>query len=211
MDIFNKFHQETYNKFIVDYTKHLYHSFLKKVKDNSSIVDIGIGNGEALLTEENIKIIRKKKLMICGFDVDKQYLKNCINLVKQNNLENKIFCFEKDLSKDRFEFNKKVDYIYFSNSYAVIPEVTKLLKNVVSIFNPDNIVISITLSENELDKFIKPYAKYLMLGVDFGRALTRKEFMNEVKWLKKTREELTYENKSLIGTFKIYTFYFTPM
>lgn len=208
MEFVKKIHQETYNNVIVSYTKHLYQSFLKRIDNGSSIVDIGIGNGEALLTPENIKLIKDKELMICGFDINKDYLKNCQRLIKENKLEKRIFCFEKDLSKENFNFDKKVDYVYFSNSYAVIPEVTKLLKNIVKIFQPDKIVISITLSDNEVDKFIKPYAKYLMLGVDFGRAITREEFMMEMKDYRLVREELTYENESLLRTFKIWTFYF---
>ena len=208
MEFVKKIHQETYNNVIVSYTKYLYQSFLKRIDNGSSIVDIGIGNGEALLTSENIKLIKDKDLMICGFDVNQDYLKNCQRLIKENKLEKRIFCFEKDLSKENFNFDKKVDYVYFSNSYAVIPEVSKLLKNIVKIFQPDKIVISITLSDNEVDKFIKPYAKYLMLGVDFGRAITRKEFMVEMKDYRLVREELTYENESLLRTFKIFTFYF---
>lgn len=176
-------HNFTYNYLISGYTTDLYNKFLSSVEDNVSIIDIGIGNGEALMAQKNINLIFGKRLQIFGYDIDEKYLSECRKKIDENRLQQNIFLFKKDISKDDILFSQKADYLFFSNSYAVIPNAAELLKQAVKKFNPVNIVISTALEDDDytIRRVMKPRLKYFTFGVDFGRMITQEQFEKELE------------------------------
>ena len=55
-------------------TPNLYRTFLSQVKENSQILEIGIGTG--LTLEKNANLIRSKNIQIHGIDIDDSYLES---------------------------------------------------------------------------------------------------------------------------------------
>ena len=176
-------HDFTYSQLIARYTSDLYYQLLLGVEDNTTIVDIGIGNGKALLEQRNINLIFGKRLQIFGYDIDEKYLQQCKEKVEEYKLNNHIFLFNKDVAKEKIVFSQRVDYLFLSNSYSVIPNVLELLSEAVKKFQPDNIIISTTLEEEDSSfrRIMKPKLKYFTFGVEFGRMITKDDFEKEVK------------------------------
>jgi len=176
-------HNFTYRYLISGYTSELYYKLLSSVEDNSTIIDIGIGNGEALMVQKNINLIFGKRLQIFGYDVDDKYLADCREKVKGNRLHQNIFLFRKDVSREDVIFSQKADYLFFSNSYAVIPNAQELLRQAVKKFNPVNVVISTALEESDsvIRRVMKPRLKYFTFGVEFGRMITQEQFEKEIE------------------------------
>ena len=53
-DLNNKLNYTFYNLLVSSYTKNLYEKFFKNCKSNAKILDIGIGNGYAIIQNEKI-------------------------------------------------------------------------------------------------------------------------------------------------------------
>ena len=196
-DNFSIAHNLYYKYLITGYTSELYNQFLSSVENNSTIIDVGIGNGDALLTPENINLIFGKRLQIFGYDIDTDYLEICRSKINKNRLNYNVFLFNKDITTDTITFSQRADYIFFSNSYSVIPNGPKLLQNAIKKFNPVNIVISTSLEE--MDSFfrrkMKPNLKYFTFGIDFGRMITQEQFEKEME-----NADLKIINKGITNT-----------
>jgi hypothetical protein len=190
-------HNLTYNYLIAGYTGDLYNKFLNSVEDNATIIDIGIGNGEGLMAQKNVNLIFGKRLQIFGYDVDEKYLGDCRRKVNTNRLQQNVFLFKKDVSREDVIFSQKADYLFLSNSYAVIPNAQELLRQAVKKFNPVNVVVSTALedSDSAIRRVMKPRLKYFTFGVDFGRMITQEQFEKEVEEV-----GLIIEDKAITNT-----------
>lgn len=223
-----------YNEIIGSYSKDLYKKFFEKIPNNSCILDIGIGNGYAVC--ENSNLINEKNLKIIGIDIDFSSILTCRENVNKNNLNSNVYPILCELdSLDVFiptitkfidkNYNKDVkegqdikqnifDYIYFSNSYSVIPNILELLnKSKKYLANEDaEIVICTTIenNNNNLKNFLKKNAKYVLLGIDFGRLITLDAFNNEIKKINLyiyNQETTIKRNIFIWGDINIDTFY----
>jgi len=181
-DNYEGMHNFTYRYLISGYTSDLYNKLLSSVEDNATIIDIGIGNGEALMDSRNVNLIFGKRLQIFGYDVDDKYLGDCRERVRGNRLQQHVFLFKKDVGREDVIFSQRADYLFFSNSYAVIPDAKELLRQAVKKFNPINVVISTALEESDsmIRRVMKPKLKYFTFGVDFGRMITQEQFEKEI-------------------------------
>lgn len=220
-----------YNEVIGSYSKNLYKSFFEKIPNNSCILDVGIGNGYAIC--ENSEIIIEKNLKIVGVDIDFNYILTCRNNVNNSNLNSHIYpilceldsldvyinLIRKFINKPAYNennenYNKLFNYVFFSNSYSVIPNILDLL-NISKKYleNEDSeIVICTTIEErnNEIKKYIKQNAKYALLGIDFGRLITLNTFISEINKINLTisSKENTINRKLFLwGNININTFY----
>ena len=130
-----------YNEIIGSYSKDLYKNFFEKIPNNSYILDIGIGNGYAIC--ENSNLIIEKNLKIIGIDVDFNSILTCKENINKYNLNSNIYSvlceldnldvfiptIKKFINKDNDKNNQNIfDYIYFSNSYSVIPSSEEFVK-----------------------------------------------------------------------------------
>ena len=216
-----------YNEIIGSYSKDLYKNFFEKIPNNSYILDIGIGNGYAIC--ENSNLIIEKNLKIIGIDVDFNSILTCKENINKYNLNSNIYSvlceldnldvfiptIKKFINKDNDKNNQNIfDYIYFSNSYSVIPNILELLnKSKKYLANEDaEIVICTTIEKNNnnIKNFLKKNAKYILLGIDFGRLITLDAFKNEIKKIKLyiyKQENTIKRNIFVWGDVNIETFY----
>lgn len=176
-----------YDKLLTPFTTQVNKYFLEKCDENSKIIDIGIGTGTALLN--NHEIIRNKNLDIVGYDIDKDYVAKCNENIKEKNMENYIKVKPIDI-RDDFHVNL-ADYIVFSDSYAVIPDIDKLIKYCKELLKSNGkIIILTTLDDDNCQEWHTNYKKYIkpklvyFCGADFGNMTTMNEFKNRIDKLK---------------------------
>jgi SAM-dependent methyltransferase len=194
-----------YNYLISSYTRLLYRSFLLQCDKNNSILDVGIGNAKALC--DNKDIIQSKNLKIFGIDIDENSIKFGLSNIKNKELDKNIDIQKIDLFQlkttdyELFIRSSHFDYIYFSNSYSVIPEPVKFLKFSLNFCkNCKNLIISQTLFNypNSFYNYLKPIIKYFVFNIDFGRYLTHKQLNDELE-----NENLEIYQKDLIVKNKV--------
>jgi cyclopropane fatty-acyl-phospholipid synthase-like methyltransferase len=187
-DLNNKLNYTFYNLLVSSYTKNLYEKFFKNCKSNAKILDIGIGNGYAII--QNEKIIKSKNLKIYGVDIDDYSIKKCQENINKYNLNNNIKIINKDFFKltqhdyQSFINNEYFDIVFYSNSYSVIPNINNfIIHSKKYIHEKGNIITSTTLY-NDFDKtkdFIKKNLKHFLFNIDFGRIITHKMIEDEIK------------------------------
>ncbi|VVU95657.1 Methyltransferase domain [seawater metagenome] len=207
---YSKIQNNLYDYLVGSYTKFLYKDLFNSIEANSTILDIGIGNGSSLV--ENSEIIKKKNLKIIGIDIDP----GAIYLAKETLTENNLCDYVQVNCINVFEYepDQKFDYIFFSNSFSVIPEITKMLKDVKSrlLKNSGKIVIATTIEDksSNLKSIVKENAKKVALGIDFGRLTTICDFINKIGEvnMRISNMKLVYESWYPVwGDIKIYSFY----
>ncbi len=198
-----------YNYLIGSYTKILYQDLLNTIPENSHILDIGIGNGCSLV--ENFEIIKNKNIKIDGIDIDPGAIFLAKSNIKDNDLENLVTAECIDINKID---DKQYDYIFFSNSFSVIDNITDILKDVKDRLLKENgkIVISTTIEakDDKIKSTIKENAKKLVLGIDFGKLITICDFVNKINDvnMKICNMKLVYNTWYPIwGHIHVYTFF----
>jgi cyclopropane fatty-acyl-phospholipid synthase-like methyltransferase len=168
---------------IIYFTPKLYKKILKKyVEPGSTILEVGIGNGNCI--EKNKEFIIKNNYKIDGIDIDEEYLQVCEKRIINNHLEKYVSCKNQNLltMKD----NKKYDYIFFMESYPVISEelMTNMLNKCRNILSEDGKIVychNLVKTKNPFINLLKPNIKYFLGNVDFGRLTTHEEFENLMK------------------------------
>ena len=178
-----------YNFFIGNYTQILYKDVLSNLPDNSKILDVGIGNGFSLT--QNYVLLKQKNIKVDGIDInqiDINFAQQNVNLYDLNNHVN-VEC------KDIFTINSKnYDYIYFSNSYSVIPDIDKMInhcrENLLKI--DGEIIISTTLEHkyNYYKNFLKSNLKFIPFLFDLGRLVILSDFINDLALMNFTIEKI---------------------
>jgi|694.fasta_scaffold105705_2 ubiquinone/menaquinone biosynthesis C-methylase UbiE len=184
-------------------------SFYKKVlldfvKDNTSILEVGIGNGICL--DKNAQLIKNKNLSIFGIDIDADYLEQCAEIIKKNNLQNNVKIKNQDLLCMKSKI--KYDYVIFSESYPVIPDeiMKKMMKKCKQLLKRKGQIIFIHNLVDEKDflrDFLKPKLKNLIM-IDFGKLTTHKEFDDFIADVNfKIKKKILIENVRINETFGI--------
>src|SRR5690606_5653265 len=77
-----------YDFFIVRMTSQWYKKVLERMEKGSTMVDIGIGTGAALIA--NKSILFEKDLKVVGIDYDLDYVRRCRELISKNGLRDRI-------------------------------------------------------------------------------------------------------------------------
>jgi len=169
-----------YNLLISKYTTSLYKNFLQKIPENSYVLDIGIGNAYALL--QNSELIIKKKINIVGLDIDLASINIANNEIQKHKLNELIEA--RCINIYEYTNDKKFDYVYFSNSYSVIPGVDEMINYISDnlIKDDGNFVVSTTLDNRTsyIKELIKPRIKNLMFDIDFGNYIVLENFINKM-------------------------------
>jgi len=197
-----------YNFLVSRYTTILYKKFLKNIPENSTVLDIGIGNAYALI--QNSDILVKKNIKIVGVDIDVTSVNLAKKLINENNLNQliKVDCV------NIYDYNteEKYDYIYFSNSYSVIPDIHQMMNYVCDNLLSDNgnLIVSTTLDNrvNYFKELIKPRIKNLLFDIDFGQHVVLDKFINDMNKNNFTIESMENVHNSWIpiwGNIDIFT------
>lgn len=175
--LISNFRNKVYNSLFCDSnpvsTIYGYYSILQTIPNNSTILDVGCGNGIYFTNDNVIKIIKSKNINIKCIDIDKEALIVCNNRVNNNNISNLV-------NVEHIDFlliENNYDYIFFIESYPVIDD--KLFKLFLN--HASNITTNIIMFHNLEDNYdyllstIKPLIKYFTL-VDFGKLTTKEDF-----------------------------------
>lgn len=156
----------------------LYKNVLENLPDKSKILDVGIGNGAPV--EKNADLIKNKGFEIDGIDIDTEYLGVCNARIVSCDLTSQVTAKEQDLLK--MDDTKKYDYIFFMESYPVIPvDIMKMMmdkcKTLLTSEGKVIFVHNLVDKKNWLVNFIKPRVVHVpFIQVDFGRLTTHTEF-----------------------------------
>ncbi len=231
---FNKIITETTNKIsdyiytnIYDYffgnpdfklsTPNLFYYTIKKIKPNSRVLDFGCGNGICYSNQLIKDLIVQNNLQVQGIDIDKVYIEKCLQRIKNEKLQSYVNIKLQDVMEYKVEQEEKYDYIILSESAPLLSEIflKKIVKHMIKdLLKHDGKIIFINnLTENSTPtmKKIKPLLKYISM-IDFGRVLTKEEFISLSKDLDKNIEfNLICKMKlrKILNFFNIgWTFYF---
>ncbi len=161
---------------IDDVTDHCYKNSLGYFSNNSTILDVGIGNG--LMMKNYHSLIKSKRLKITGIDINKQYLNHCDHLIRTYQLENNIEIFCKPV--ETYEPQKKgyFDYIFFSMSFMLFNDQKLVLDRIKDWLKVGGEIIFFQTMFKErfrLMEIIKPKLKYITT-IDFGNVTYEEDF-----------------------------------
>jgi len=178
----NSLHSSSWRSKLYDFinnnTHILYKNVLENLPDKSKILEVGIGNG--ICVEKNAELIKTKKFEIDGIDIDTEYLEVCNERIVKCELTSQVTSRQQDLLK--MDDTKKYDYIFFMESYPVIPvDIMKMMmdkcKTLLTSEGKVIFVHNLVDKKNWLVNFIKPRIVHIpFVQVDFGRLTTHTEF-----------------------------------
>lgn len=168
-----------YNRFVSSYTEKLYHDFLDDCMDNTVILDIGVGNGNALC--KSVDIIKKANLQVVGVDICPDSIAECRENISDYGLTNYV---KVGLDSETDYINPDVsyyDYVFLSNSYSVIKDIKPIIFNAFSMSKDKQCIITLALFDkhSRIKSFIKRNLKYIV-GFDCGRYITHSSLVDEL-------------------------------
>jgi SAM-dependent methyltransferase len=157
-------------------TTYCYKNCLECIPDNSSVLDVGIGNG--IMLENYHGIIKGKGLRITGIDTNKIYLAHCGSLIAAYGLENNVEIYHKPVETYEPPRKECFDCILFSMSFMLFGDQGLVLDRIKQWLKPGGKIIFFQAMFDRqywFIDFVKPYLKY-MTTVDFGKAVYEKDF-----------------------------------
>ena len=157
--------------------------------EETKILDIGIGNGDALC--QSADIIKKANLYIVGIDICEESLAECEENLKAHGLSEHV---QVGLAEDVLHDNTPpFDYAYLSNSYSVIKDVQSIIELAFAKTKDSQCTISLALYEKPswFGSFIKRSLTRI-LGFDCGRYITHSDLASELTDMKASVVEKNY-------------------
>ena len=193
-----------YDTVIVRMTEKWYREVLTRVDDGSVILDVGIGNGAALLRCKDIIIA--KELKIIGIDIDNAYVQMGKVAIKEARLSDRVSidkvsiydCNDKSIISELAsklglvvdDVNcSPIDVVYFSGSFSLLPDPVKALQLVSTVLPPplpgsNKGMIYITQTYQRRTPFFLPYIKPMlkyMTTIDFGELVKVEDIVQTFK------------------------------
>lgn len=173
-----------YDSMIVHMTEKWYHSVLSQLDDNSVVLDVGIGTAGALLRCE--EIIKAKDLSIIGIDYNEYYISGAKEAIEKSNMTKYVSVHCLDLydveklqqvmkaSTANDENNGKVDAVYFSGSFSLLPDPKGALQMTMPLLKSSSSLVYIAQTYQKkvfpLLSNLKPLVKYVTT-IDFGQLI----------------------------------------
>ena len=168
--------KKLYELIIDDVTNYCYENCLDYFPDNSSILDVGIGNG--IMLKNYHGLIKSKDLRIAGIDINKVYLHQCTDLIQTYGLEPYIHIHHTPVETYAPPSRQYFDFILFSMSFMLFKDQGLVLDRIKAWLKPQGkIVFFQTMFKERLRfiEFIKPKLKYLTT-IDFGKVTYERDF-----------------------------------
>lgn len=171
-----------YDKIIINMTEVWYKTVLERQNQNAIILDVGIGTAGALLRCKDT--IKSKNLHIIGVDYNDFYIKAAEEYIKDNEMEDYITVHPLNIY-DEIKVHKvledsikgdvkKVDSVYFSGSFSLLPDPSGALLAVKKVLKEGSgrIFITQTYQKRTLPLLsqVKPMLKYVTT-IDFGQLI----------------------------------------
>ena len=178
-------------------TTNLYYSFLQKMKQDTKILDIGVGTGIYFEDHRCIKLIKEKNIKIVGIDINKPD----IELASQRIIESDLGMNVEAKYVDLFEYDgnlNEFDVILFCESYPIIPEelMVKMLNHILHVKGFKGTLSFINNLEDDPTwvQAIKPFLKHILFGAEmFGRLVSRNDMEKVFIQAGLNKGNITYE------------------
>ncbi|MBW1698004.1 MAG: class I SAM-dependent methyltransferase [Deltaproteobacteria bacterium] len=165
-----------YKWMIEEATDHCYRNCLNYFEHNSSILDVGIGNG--LMMKTYHPLIKSKGLKITGLDINKAYLNHCDSLIHSYGLENHIRICNQPVETYIPLNGNCYDFILFSMSFMLLKDQKAVLQRVKNWLKPGGKVVffqTIFKMKSKLMEYVKPRLRYITT-IDFGSVTYENDF-----------------------------------
>jgi len=206
-----------YNKTVgYFYTYKIMKKVFESLPDDSKILDVGIGTGYTY--SKNSKLIKQKNFSIVGVDIDPEYIRSAKCAISESNIEKNVKLVLQDIytvSSDSKDIPlNSFDYVIFSDSYAVIPNVHDMITFCERFLKLDNLSARMVVVSTLFDKYndriswIKNRLIYVTT-VDFGSMMLKSDLKKYVR--SRTNDETegefdTVEEKTIPGEIALNTY-----
>ena len=170
-----------YKLMIKEATDHCYRNCLDYFEQNSSILDVGIGNG--LMMKTYHPLIKSKGLKITGLDINKAYLNHCDSLIHSFGLENHIQICNQPVEAYVPVNGSCYDFILFSMSFMLLSDQKTVLQRVRKWLKPQGQIVffhTVFKMKSKLMEYVKPRLKYITT-IDFGNVTYENDFLALLK------------------------------
>jgi ubiquinone/menaquinone biosynthesis C-methylase UbiE len=185
------FKAAVYDFVIVKMTEKWYLDVLNEVPNGTRLIDVGIGTASALA--RNADVVKRKSIVVAGFDYEAQYVTKARAVLCDAGLQElchvcQADVFSLDLARDIFGRAKAgkngfADAAYFSGSLMLMPEPHKALQAVAALLKPGGkIYVTQTLQNrpSPLMERVKPLLKFVT-SIDFGSLVYYKDMQGIVE------------------------------
>lgn len=166
--------------FHIDNTHEMYKMMLDRIPNGAKILEVGIGNGTCI--DKNAELIKDKKLHIDGIDIDEEYLEVCNLKITANGLNDQVTARKQDLIVLDETVYGKFDYIFFMESFPVIPTpiMKRMISNCRNLLNAGGKLVfvhNLVVKKNPVHAFFKPKLINIpFVWVDFGKLTSHDEW-----------------------------------
>ena len=180
-----------YNTTVSSMTSSWYREVLQRMPDNSRLLDIGVGTGEALMKNEDL--LRQRNLFVQGIDIDKSYLQACQKNIEKRGLSDVISVRHQSVYD--LENSHEYDGVYFSSSFMLLPDQDTALDRARDALKPSGtLFFTLTLFQKRSPfwEAVKPMLRWLTT-IEFGKVTYEAEFLELLK-----RHEIEVVESSLL-------------
>jgi ubiquinone/menaquinone biosynthesis C-methylase UbiE len=166
------------------------------VKPSVKILDVGVGTGIYFKDSRCIELIRSKNIKIVGIDINESDIKLASKRIVSSHVCDRVEAKFVDLFQYDVDLNE-FDVILFSESFPVIPEdlMMKMLNHILHIkgFKGSLFFINNIEDNPKLLQRVKPFLKYFMFGVEFGRIVSKDDMQRVFKQAGLKEKNVSYE------------------
>jgi ubiquinone/menaquinone biosynthesis C-methylase UbiE len=157
------------------YTSELTRLLLLEIPESSTILDVGIGTAYSYCL--NASLLKERKIKVIGIDIDESYILRARHSLIDYDLEEEIELICDDVYSTDFD-GRTFDYVVFSDSYAVIPNVNNMMRHCerfMKEYTGYMIVTSTLFDEYDatLDR-IKQNLKYVS-AIEYGQLMLKSD------------------------------------
>jgi SAM-dependent methyltransferase len=177
-----------YDAFILKLTSQWYAEVLSRLPEHSSLLDVGIGTGGALLA--NAGLVERKGLRVTGIDIDPDYIERARRRLQGSALATRA---EVHLECVYDHHGGPYDAVYFSGSFMLLPKPEQALRHCAALLTEKGslyLTQTIQLQPNRWMEIVKPRLKRLT-SIEFGRVTYEHELRAQIDGAGLELEELT--------------------
>ena len=166
------------------YTQRVIRKVISEMPDNVTILDIGIGTGYTY--SKNADLLKKKNIKIIGVDIDPHYVKRAKHAIIDSDLEDNVSLVVGDIYEIKSDDlpDKNFDYVMFSDSYAVIPNVHDMLTFCEKFCKDEGKMVVVSTLFDEFDAYFNWFKEHIVYfsTVEFGKMMLKdnlRDFLRE--------------------------------